>query len=55
MPMNGEIHNTYNLYNISDTVTIVASKHFTKETYNFKSIVIRNNSSTEETLKSVHC
>ena len=32
MSVNGEIRNTYNLYIIKDTVTIVHKGYFTKET-----------------------
>ena len=49
MSVNGEIHNVYNLYIIKNTVAIVPSGNFAKETN--KSIEQRNYSSAEETLK----
>ena len=51
MSVNGEIHNVYNLYIIQNTVAIVPSGNFAKETNNFKSLEQRNYSSAEETLK----
>ena len=54
MSVNGEIHNAYNLYIITNTVTIVPRGNFTKERNNFQSIEQRNNSSTEETLKTAY-
>ena len=54
MPVNGEIHNAYNLCIIKNTVTIVPRGNFTKETNNFWSIEQRNNSSAEETLKTAY-
>ena len=35
MPVNGEMHNAYNVYIITNTVTIVPRENFTKETNNF--------------------
>ena len=35
MPVNGEIHNAYNLYINKNTITIAPRGHFTKETNNF--------------------
>ena len=44
MSVNGEIHDTYNLYIITNTVKIVTRGNFTKET----------NGSTEGTLKTAY-
>ena len=53
MSANGEINNAYNLYIITNTVTIVPRGNFTKEINKFLSKEQRNNKSTEETLKTV--
>ena len=49
-----EIHNAYNLYIITYTVTVVPRGNFTKERKKFESKKQRNNSSTEETLKTAY-
>ena len=54
MSVNSEIHNAYNLYIIGNTDTIVPRGNFTKEINNFQSLEERNNSSTEETLKTTY-
>ena len=54
MPVNGEIHNAYNLYIIENTDIIIPSGSFTKGINNFQSIEQRNNSSAEETLKTMY-
>ena len=54
MSVNGECHNAYYLYNITNTVTIVPRRNFTKQTNNFQSIEQRNNSSVEETMETAY-
>ena len=52
--MNGEIHKAYNFYIIKNTVTIKPARNFAKEASNFWSIEQSNNSSAEESLKTVY-
>ena len=51
--MNGEIQNAYNLY-ITNIVTIVPRQSFAKETNDSESIEQKENSSAEETSKTVY-
>ena len=51
--MNGEIHNTYNLCNITNIATIVTRGNFTKQIGNYQSIEQRKNS-VEKTLKTAY-
>ena len=54
MSVNGEIHNAYNLYTITNVVTIVTRGNFTKQAGNFQSIEQKKPSSVEKTLKTAY-